>query len=227
MGRFVVDEKRGRRETRGMVMSMGKYGNHNKHFERPFDTDDDVIAYLREEGFDFNRLVEACRHRDEHVPRVENLITSEWTGGAPPGGYLVVRDERGDVLSGFTDGGSGKMTTSTYWSRFERAASAFDRCLETTSYEDLLSCLSSGVSSIEAYIGGKVESHNRRRPGDELVDSKRSKVSFDEKIKLWVPRMSGEQFDKGKNRNWSDFKVLRAVRDQEDAHPKTSAYAQT
>jgi hypothetical protein len=225
MGRFVVDEKRGRRETRDIVLSMGEYGNHNKHFERPFDTDDDVIAYLREEGFDFDRLVEACRHRDEHVPRVENLITSEWTGGEPPGGYLVVREERGDVLSGFTDAGSGTMTTSTYWSRFERAASAFERCLETTSYEDLLSCLSSGVSSIEAYIGGKVESHNRRRPGDELVDSKRSKVSFDEKIKLWVPRMSGEKFDKGKNRNWSDFKVLSAVRDQEDAHPKTSAYA--
>ena len=84
MGHFVVDEKRGRRETRDMILAMGKYGNHNKHFERPFDTDDDVIAYLQEEGFDFNRLVEACRHRDEHVPRVENLITSEWTGGAPP-----------------------------------------------------------------------------------------------------------------------------------------------
>lgn len=179
-----------------MILVMGKHGNHNKHFERPFDTDDDVIAYLREEGIDFDRLVEACRDRDQNVPRVENLITSEWTGGAPPGGYLVVKDERGDVLSGFTDGGSGKMTMSTYWSRFERAASAFDRCLETTSYEDLLSALSSGVSSIEAYIDGKVETHNRRHPEDELVDSKQSKVSFDDKIKLWVPRMSGEKFDK-------------------------------
>ena len=48
MGRFVVDEKRGRRETRDMILAMGKHGNHNKHFERPFDTDDEVIAYLRE-----------------------------------------------------------------------------------------------------------------------------------------------------------------------------------
>lgn len=225
MVHFVVDEKRGRQETREMILVMGKHGNHNKHFERPFDTDDDVVGYLREEGFDFDRLVEACRCRDQNVPRVENLMTSEWTGGAPPGGYLVVKDERGDVLSGFTDGGSGKMTTSTYWSRFERAASAFDRCLETTSYEDLLSSLSSGVSSIEAYIGGKVETHNRRHPEDQLVDNKQNKVSFDDKIKLWIPRMSGEKFDKGKNRNWSDFKILRAVRDQQDAHPKTSAYA--
>ena len=37
--------------------------------------------------------------------------------------------------------------------------------------------------------------------------------------------MSGEKFDKGKNRYWSDFKALRAVRDREDAHLKTSAYA--
>lgn len=225
MGRFVVDEKRSRRETREMILAMGKHGNHNKHFERLFDTDDDVIAYLREEGFDFDRLVETCRNRDQNVPRVENLISSEWTGGAPSGGYLVVKDERGDVLSGFTDGDSGKMTTSTYWSRFERAVAAFDRCLDTTSYEDLLAGVSSGVSSIEAYVGGRIETHNRRHPEDRLVDNKQNKVSFDDKIKLWVPRMSGEKFDKGKNRNWSDFKVLRAVRDQEDAHPKTSAYA--
>lgn len=225
MGRFVVDEKRSRRETREMILAMGKYGNHNKHFERPFDTDDDVINYFREQGFDFDRVVEGCRKKDESVPLVENLITSEWTGGAPPGGYLVVKDERGDVLSGFTDGDLGKMTMSTYWSRFERAVAAFDRCLETTSYEDLLSSLSSGVSSIEAYIGSRVETHNRHHPESKLVDSKQNKVSFDDKIKEWIPRISGEKFEKGKNRNWSDFKVLRRVRDQEDAHPKTSAYA--
>ena len=44
MGRFIVDEKRGRRETRDMILIMGKHGNHNKHFERPFDADDDVVA---------------------------------------------------------------------------------------------------------------------------------------------------------------------------------------
>jgi hypothetical protein len=152
-------------------------------------------------------------------------MTSEWAGGAPPGGYLVVKDEMGDVLSCFTDGDSGKMTMSTYWSRFERAVASFDRCLETTSYEDLTSSVSAGVSSIEAHIGGRVETHNRRHPEDKLADSKQNKVSFDDKIKEWVPRMSAERFDKGKNRNWSDFKVLRAVRDREDAHPKTSAYA--
>jgi hypothetical protein len=48
---------------------------------------------------------------------------------------LVVRDERGNVLSGFTNRGSGRMTKSTYWSRFELAVSSFDRSLETMSYE--------------------------------------------------------------------------------------------
>ncbi len=225
MGCFVVDEKRGRRETRDMILNMGKYGNHNKHFERPFETDEDVMIYLREEGFDFERLVEACRQKDQSVPRVENAITSEWAGMAPPGGYVVVKDSRGVELSGFRDGESGRMTTSTYWSRFERAVTSFDRCLETTSYEDLLSAVSSGVSSIEAYVGHRVDAHNRLHAENKLVDSRQTKVAFDDKIKEWIPIMSGSKFDKGKNRNWSDFKVLRAVRDQEDAHPKTSAYA--
>ncbi len=225
MAHFVVDKKLSRREARNMILRMGRYGNHNKHFERSFDTDEAVVNYLQEQGFDFDRVVEVCRNKDESIPRVENLITSEWTGGAPPGGYLVVKDARGDVLSGFTDGESGRMTMSTYWSRFERAVAGFDRCLETTSYEDLLSAISSGVSSIEAYIGHQVETYNRQHPEDKLVDSKQNKISFDDKIKHWVPRMSGETFDKGSNRNWSDFKVLRAVRDQEDAHPGTSAYA--
>lgn len=225
MGRFVVDEKRNRPETRAMIFTMGKHGNHNKHFERRFDTDDDVVEYLREERIDFDRLVEGCRHRDQSVPRVENLITSEWTGGAPPGGYLVVRDESGAVLSGFRDGESGRMTMSTYWSRFERAVSSFDRCLETTSYEDLLSAISSGISSIEAYVGHRIETHNRAHPGNPLIDSKQNKVSFDDKIKQWIPIMSGTNFDKGKNQNWADFKALRTVRDKEDAHPGSSAYA--
>ena len=52
-----------------------------------------------------------------------------------PASNLVVRDERGNALSGLTDGGSGRTTKSTYWSRVERAVSSFDCCLETTSYE--------------------------------------------------------------------------------------------
>jgi hypothetical protein len=43
----------------------------------------DVVTYFREQGFDFDRAVEACRRVDEGVPRVENLTTSDWTGGAP------------------------------------------------------------------------------------------------------------------------------------------------
>lgn len=225
MGRFVIDEKRNRPETRAMILTMGKYGNHNKHFERPFDNDDDVVVYLREQSIDFDQLVEICRHRDQDVPHLENLITSEWTGGAPPGGYLVVKNERGEILSGFKDGESGRMTMSTYSSRFERAVAAFDRCLETTSYEDLLSAISSGISSIEAYVGYRVETYNRQHPNSPLVDNKWNKVSFDDKIKQWIPIMSGKEFDKGKNQNWADFKVLRAVRDKEDAHPGSSAYA--
>ena len=52
-----------------------------------------------------------------------------------PACNLVVGDERGNALSGFTDGSSGRTTMSTYWSRFEHAVSSFDRCLETTSYD--------------------------------------------------------------------------------------------
>jgi hypothetical protein len=85
MSRFVVDERRGRRETRDMILNMGKYGNHNKHFERPFDTDEDVVTYLQDEGFDFERLLDTCRQKDQNVPRLENLFTSEWIGVSPLG----------------------------------------------------------------------------------------------------------------------------------------------
>jgi hypothetical protein len=225
MDRFVIDDKRGRQETRAMIMNMAKYGNHNYHFERPFNTDEDVEAFFHEQGLDLKQLVEICRQKDESVARVENLFTSGFTGVAPPGGYVAVIDSRGEELAGFRNGESGRMTMSTYWSRFERAVDSFDRCLETTSYEDLLSCIASGISSIEAYVGHRVDTYNRHHPEDKLIDSRQQKVSFDDKIKEWIPRMSGKKFDKGKNLNWADFKVLRAVRDQQDAHPKSSAYA--
>jgi hypothetical protein len=76
MDRFVIDDKRGRQETRAMIMNMAKYGNHNYHFERPFNTDEDVEAFFHEQGLDLKQLVEICRQKDESVARVENLFTS-------------------------------------------------------------------------------------------------------------------------------------------------------
>jgi hypothetical protein len=208
-----------------MILEMGKYGNHNYHFERRIDTDEDVVRFLNEQGINFEGLVESCRQKNATVPRLENRITPQFIGGSPPGGYMAVKNARGETLASLEDGESGPMTMSTYWSRFERAVDAYDRCLSRTSYEDLLSAISSGTSSLEAYIHNRAEDYNRQNSSDLLEDSKDNKVTFDDKVKYWVPKISGKNFDKGSNRNWSEFKELRRVRDQEDQHPGTSAYA--
>ena len=62
--------------------------------------------------------------------------------------------------------------------------------------------------------------YNAVHPDDQLVDSRRHKVSFDTKIDEWIPKMSGgRKLDRG-GRRWADFRALREFRDQAAIHLK-------
>lgn len=55
---------------------------------------------------------------------------------------------------------------------------------------------------------------------EKLGDGKGAKVSFEEKIKSWIPAMAaGRKLDLG-GVMWSDFLFLQAIRDNEAVHAK-------
>ena len=188
-----------------MIMMMAKRGNHyiEDFYKVQLLTDDDVKRFFSGGTGTFDQLVEFCRDYRNPVPTVENIL-----------GSLM-------VVSGTA------IITSTYRNLYETASQNLNRAIENVSYADLQSAVTSGISSIEAYINHRVEQWNGQNPDDQLSDSKSQKVSFDDKIGQWIPKMTGGRGLNKSLRNWPDFKRLRGIRDNVTVHAKESSYTKS
>ncbi len=212
-------EKISRRASHDMILTMAKFSFRGKSIQ--FTTDASVKRYLKKHGADFKQIVEKCRIFKENVPFFENLIGSTWTV-AEGAKLAVVYKFDGQKKSEVQ--GPRKLTVSTYWELFEEALRARDRSVESSSYSDYQISVVSGIASTEAYINHRAEIWNKINPTEKLLDSPSSKISFEDKIDIWIPKMSdSKKFDKS-IRNWSDFKELRKIRDHVSIHPKSVSY---
>jgi hypothetical protein len=135
---------------------------------------------------------------------------------------------RADWSTGETDlvtKSPGKLVLYDYWATFDTAVKALRRAVCEASYPELRSAIVQGIASIEGYMNYLAEIWNKRNPEDQLLDSRQEKVSFDDKIDDWIPRMTGgKRLYKG-DQPWSHFRILRQIRDDEAIHPKTSSHS--
>jgi hypothetical protein len=201
-----------------MILLFAKRGNHNKNFR--LNSDEDVRHVFEANGIDFNNLVEKCRNYPHPIPLFENLISST---AYSVGGSSLARVDRDTLSVDLQVDGPGTLSLYGYWSEFESAAAALERAIENLSYNDLLVATVHGIASIEGYVNYRAELWNKHNPANQLVDSKAAKISFDDKINIWIPIMTGgRKLDKGEAW-WSDFKKLQSVRDDVAVHPKVSA----
>src|SRR5215212_6628745 len=225
MERFRIADKRNRQAAYDMIVNMAKYSNRPFFIQDTFDTDEDVWRFFGQRGWDRKALVEKMRNRDEQVPFVENLIPAGLRIGGAPGSHVALRGPSEKEIDA-VEGESAQLTTSAYWSRFEQATTHLRRCVNRMDNEDFLSCLGDGIASIEAYIEHRAQRYNeRRRPEEKLIDSGRSPVYFETKVKEWIPRMTGgASIVLGRSKNWSDFSYLRQYRHDYTTHPKEHAY---
>ena len=181
-----------------------------------------VREYFAKEGREFDEAAELCRDYRKVVPLVENLVGSTWTVASSGAGSSVsaIGPDGREVGS---VSGSGFLTTSAYLARFEEACEARDRAVQKNSYPALHTAVMNGVAALEGFLNFLADCWNARKPGETLGDSKAGKVSFDEKIDVWFPKITGGKLDKS-DRRWNDFVQLARMRDDYAAHPKASAY---
>jgi hypothetical protein len=219
MGKFVV-EKRTRSASRQMILDMAWHGNHGQEFA--IHSEQPIRQFYSANSLDFDALVEACREPNRQVPHFENLFQ----GMVYPGsGATVSIANMSTGEESATVRGPGAIAKEYYWPQFERAASTFDQSLRTGSFMDFHTALVWGVSSLQSYLAYVAELWNRLKPEDMLVDSAGNKVSFEDKINVWIPKMTnGKHLDKSQ-RSWNDFRALKEVRDNEVIHLKSGAYS--
>ncbi len=208
-----------RKGAKDMIVAMARFGNH--YHRARFETEADVKRFLARDKYEFDDLVEKCRNWPEAVPAVENLIGSTFSVSA---GATVSRvDAEGN--EDLTVVGPGTITMAGYWGIFEHAAKDLERAVENASNAELYSAITGGIAAIEGYLNHRAEEWNKRNPSDPLEDSFHSKISFEDKIDVWLPKMTvGRKLDKS-TKNWADFKMLRSIRDNLAIHPKSSGYS--
>jgi hypothetical protein len=215
---LVYKDKISRRASHEMILLFAKHGNH--YHDENFTTDASVKRAFLINNINYDQLVEKCRNPTSHVPYFENLIGSTWTVS---GGCKMAR-VNGTGEEEFSVSGPGKFTELTYWALVEEVKNAKDRAVEKISYSDLQSAIVNGIASIESFINQKVNIWNKAFPDKQLIDNKTNKVSFDDKIKIWIPILTnGKKLDKS-TVNWSDFKKLQGIRDNLAIHPKVPGY---
>ena len=219
--RFQV-ERRTRKEARDMIMAIARHGNH--YWDREwgvFTTTRHVERFLAAYDLTLAGLIETLRDKDASGNPFENRLGSGWTVSGGGGGAIVgYTDSEGNEVVRMEEPGSFSTATST--ALFEKAVDDFERSISKMSYVESLSCIASGTASIEAYVFQKTYQRNIRNPGKELVDDKNNKVSFEDKIKVWVPMMAGKKLNLG-DKNWAHFQRLKRVRDTEHTHTKSPA----
>jgi hypothetical protein len=213
------------REAEKMILTFIYHGNHSRHDEMKEAPKRAIEKWFADNNEPLPRLISRCRYFFvASVPFVENFIGSTWT---------VVSDGAGKAKAAMTKGGknepeieiegSGTMGVD-YESKFESACRARDKAIDGASTEELHTAIIKGIASIESYIAHRVDIWNRSLAAHtQLTHNKGAKVSFEEKIKVWVPTMSGGAKLNLSGAMWADFIFLQAIRDNDAVHAKRFA----
>lgn len=201
-----------KKQSRGKICAHAMYGNHDIK-PRPISIQE-VQRYFLGKGIDTNKLTDLCRNPKEPVPDFENLIRSTWRAS----GNVSLVESDGEVISEMKE--AGLFIWSNYESHFEAACAARDRAVTEVSYSAFQECLTQSFAAIEAFFNTQAKAWNKQHPKDKLFDSKNHKVSLENKIDEWVPKISnGKKIEKS-NQVWYHFKTLKTIRDDNAIHPK-------
>jgi len=214
---LVMGERISRPQARRLIQIMAKHGNH--YYEGQFSTDEEIKRFLAASGVDYVEMIEKCRIFTNPISKFENFISS--TAHSVGGASLSIVDNATGQTVAATDG-PGIIAYSSYWALFEEAYAQFNATLTGVSpMTSFLTCTSTGIAAVEAYIQHRAIIYNETKPQTPLIDSKNSKVSFDDKINLWIPIMTGgAKLDKS-DKLWISFKVLQGYRDNSAIHVKS------
>lgn len=200
------------------IQKISDHAMYGKHAisPRPISTSE-VQNYFVRKGVNTGKLAEKCRDTKQIVPDFENRAGSTWQFSGSGKASLI--DSDGDVV--FEMKRPGLFIWSEYESHFEAACAARDRAVAEISYSAFQECLSQGFASLESFLNTSAGVWNKKHPEDQLSDSIDHKLSLEEKIDGWMPKISsGGKIKKG-NKVWHHFKKLKELRDKNAIHPKS------
>lgn len=204
-----------------MIYAFVRYGDHSNRSHTDTLNNPQIKLWFKQNGYPFKELTTKIRKWSETVPFVENLIHS--TFHVNGGQASIVNTKTDEVVTSLN--GAGLLIDSDYQAKFEASSRHKEQAIQRCDVEELYSAIAKGIASIESYFNSKVNDYNRDTD-KPLIDNRQSPVSLEEKFRIWIPILSGREFDFSKN-NWRIFKELLEIRHNEAIHPKKVANAIT
>lgn len=210
------------RESEKMIWTFIHHGNHSRYDSMKGAPKRPIEKWFADNNEPLPKLVSQCRRFFESpIPFVENFIGSTWT---------VVSDGAGKAKVSMIKGGKNEPEIEIegpgtigvdYESKFESACRARDMAIEGASLDDLHTAIIKGIASIESYITHRTDIWNQSLAAHtQLNDKKEAKISFEEKIRGWIPTMAGGAKLNLGGAMWADFILLQAIRDNDAIHAK-------
>jgi hypothetical protein len=211
--------------ARQLLFVLIKWGDHKSHKELRDLSEELVEANLKRDGYDFDgQIAELQKCANRAVSVFENFASNATyvvEGPADSEATFSVR-YRGVEVSTTKIKGYGVVRQADL-ADFEAACIARDSAIRDRSIDAFYTAISKGFSSIEAYIALQVHIYNAQCTDltKKLIENRKGGfVSLDEKIKKWMPIMSGTGIDIEKSPGWQDYKYLRKLRNDTVIHPK-------
>ncbi|MBF0633083.1 MAG: hypothetical protein HQK85_00330 [Nitrospinae bacterium] len=212
-------------EAEKMIWTFIRHGNHRHRDAMKGAPKRRIEEWFAENNEPLSKLVTQCRSYFEIiVPFVENCIGSTWTAISEGGGGVTV-----SLIKSGKDEPEMEVTAPgtigvSYEAKFESACRARDKAIDSASLEELHTSIIKGIASIESYIAHRVEIWNRSIDANmQLNDKKNAKVSFEDKIKIWIPKMTGGVKLDIAGQMWADFLFLQGIRNGDAVHAKKFA----
>ncbi len=226
MAKLSQHDKLSLKQAADMVLDFAQNSDLARSYSVPKTiTLQQLADWFARHDISLTQMVETARDPNCHIPKLENPLGSDWDfyteasdGQASAG---IVDGVTGETLTSLSH--SGSLSSSTYRSKLKLALSSRQRSIDNASYQDFLTSLSDGFSSIEAFLNDRVRQWNYSHPSQRFNDSSPPYLTLDEKIRKWVPIMTGgKSLDLGTS-TWNSYKRLQELRNHEAIHPDKSA----
>lgn len=222
-----VDDWLSARQARELIFCFIRWGGHSEDFVRSL-SEREIEGYLRETGYDLSGVIsELQRHPHRAISRFENLSEGAVFEVEVSGSAKVTVAQRLDgVTINQVNVDQHAVLRVSHRAEFVAACKARDESIKNNSFDEFYTALAKGFSSIEAYLNSRAAVYNANAdPANRLAEKRKGGgfITLSEKLRHWLPAMSGIEINFDLSPGWNDFIYLRGLRNDIAIHPKPGA----
>ncbi|KXO14242.1 hypothetical protein AKG98_318 [Moritella sp. JT01] len=189
--RMKISEK----QAKKLIFDLVKYSDHSNRSLTDGLKNKTIEQWFEQNKYPFKRLVSDTRDWEYVVPFVENTMDSKV--------YIS---------------GAGIINVSDYQGEFESALEYRNTAINNADIEAYHACIAKLFVSLASYLSFKAECYNAENE-DKLEDAQGSPVSLEEKIKLWIPILSGGKELDSSKKSWDLFQAQLAQYNEDAINP--------